>query len=105
MTYDDLSRYGHEILVPLLTSLASLGDGAAAVNRMVEYAYLDRAPAGKKDELVLEIVKVSGGLTLESKTKTKMDWNKRKVMIIGGRRRLQGLQKRSSKNLSQWNIV
>ncbi|XP_071530571.1 LOW QUALITY PROTEIN: venom carboxylesterase-6-like [Panulirus ornatus] len=58
MTYDDLNRYGHEILVPLLTSLANLGNGAAAINKMVEYAYLDRAPVGKKDELVLEIVKM-----------------------------------------------
>ncbi|XP_042236794.1 para-nitrobenzyl esterase-like [Homarus americanus] len=58
MTYDDLTRYGHEILVPLLTSLAALGENSAVVNRMVEYAYLDKAPRGNKDELVLEIVKM-----------------------------------------------
>lgn len=58
MTYDDLTRYSHEILVPLLVSLASLGDAATAVNRMVEYAYLDKARKGRKDDLVLEIIKM-----------------------------------------------
>ncbi|XP_063593204.1 acetylcholinesterase-like isoform X1 [Penaeus indicus] len=56
MTYDDLSRYGHEILVPLLTSLA--GINYPAVNRMIEYAYLDKAPPGSRSDLVLEIVKM-----------------------------------------------
>ncbi|KAK4289235.1 hypothetical protein Pmani_037778 [Petrolisthes manimaculis] len=54
MTYDDLRRYGGEVLVPLLTSLA--GVAGLAVDRMVEYAYLDKAQT--RDDLVLEIVKM-----------------------------------------------
>ncbi|KAK7073760.1 hypothetical protein SK128_008394, partial [Halocaridina rubra] len=63
MSFDDLVRYGHEILVPLVTTLSNLGTDAVAVNRMVEYAYSDKAPARDKDQLVLEIVKMfSDGL-------------------------------------------
>ncbi|XP_064111644.1 cholinesterase-like isoform X2 [Macrobrachium nipponense] len=58
MSYDDLMRYSHEILVPLVTTLANLGEDPTAVNRMIEYAYLDKAPDNRKDMLVLEIVKM-----------------------------------------------
>lgn len=58
MTYDDLRRYAHEILVPLVTSLYGFGEDAEVVERMVEYAYPDKARLGENSDLVLEIVKV-----------------------------------------------
>lgn len=57
MAYDDLIRYAHEILVPLVTTLT--GDMSVAVNRLVEYEYLDMAGSGRRDELVKQIVRVS----------------------------------------------
>ena len=59
MTYDDLRRYAHEILVPLVTSLYGFEDDAEVVKRMVEYAYPDKARPEDTYALVLEIVKVS----------------------------------------------
>lgn len=61
MAYDDLRRYAHEILVPLVTTLAGFGMNAEVVKRMVEYAYPDKALPGETSDLVLEIVKVGGG--------------------------------------------
>lgn len=58
MAYDDLRRYAHEILVPLVTSLSGFGEDAEVVKRMVEYAYPDKARLGETSDLVLEIVKV-----------------------------------------------
>ncbi|XP_050705833.1 venom carboxylesterase-6-like [Eriocheir sinensis] len=58
MGYDDLRRYAHEILVPLVTTLAGFGTNAEVVKRMVEYAYPDKALPGDTFNLVLEIVKL-----------------------------------------------
>lgn len=60
MAYDDLRRYAHEILVPLVTSLSGFGEDANVVRRMVEYAYPDKTQPGETSNLVLEIVKVGG---------------------------------------------
>lgn len=58
MAYDDLRRYAHEILVPLVTSMSGFGEDAEVVERMVEYAYSDKTRPGETSNLVLEIVKV-----------------------------------------------
>lgn len=58
MAYDDLRRYAHEILVPLVTTMSGFSKDAEVVKRMVEYAYPDKALPGETNDLVIEIVKV-----------------------------------------------
>ena len=58
MTYDDLRRYAHEILVPMVTSLHGYGEDTEVVKRMMEYAYPDKARLGETHALVLEIIEV-----------------------------------------------
>ncbi|XP_063840197.1 para-nitrobenzyl esterase-like isoform X1 [Scylla paramamosain] len=58
MTFDDLRRYAHEILVPMVTSLHGYGEDAEVVKRMMEYAYPDKARLGETYTLVLEIIEL-----------------------------------------------